>query len=196
MFANLLKQKWEIEESVNKLHSQYIALRQQSIIGDNSTNDQKDCVNDSLKTKIDILKKIKQQYSEFCQLSEELRGEIKEASETVKAVEQETDWIAECLNIKFPEELKRQRVEKTVKSVPQIQKAAEYQENDNNIEQNKSLVEEEEKDNLSDKENSENNLEYFSPNLQIRKSFVTDESKLYTPAIKSQTKSKKNLLYK
>ncbi|KAL7039068.1 hypothetical protein ACKWTF_009784 [Chironomus riparius] len=185
MFGNLLKEKLIIEENVRKLQNKYIALRQQSIIENNQSEELKTCVSDILEQKQKVLSKIKHEYTEIARVYNDLETLLSSTKETALKTEELIDNLAESLNLKFPEELTR----KSVTEHPQIQNPEENQLDDNNIDKN---VEE---DLDSDKENSkvdttpESSSDYFSPILQIRKSNPINDQ-LYTPAFKSQSNNR------
>ena len=68
MFGNLLKEKRTIEEKIRKLQNKYIALRHQSIIGNNQSEEEKNIVKDNLAQKQAILNKIKQEHRQFLRI--------------------------------------------------------------------------------------------------------------------------------
>lgn len=186
MFGNLLKEKWIIEEKVRKLQNKYITLRNQSVVKNCQSEEQKSCVDSILQQKQAILNQIKNQYTEIGKVYNDLEKLLADTKETALRTEELINDLAESLNINFPEEFLQQG---PIDYSPIQNNREENQLNDNNIYNN--VVENSD----SDKENSkvettpETSPDYFSPIIQIRKSVPLD-NQLYTPAYKSQSKHK------
>lgn len=182
MFSGLFKEKQLLEERVRVLQNQYIAFKQQQIIGNNTTDEQKENLHKILDYKIKEIARIKEEYNEAVSVSKEIYTLLKDTKEAAESTGKIIDLLAQSLNIEYPEELTI-RAQTNKRTVPLIQ-----------IEQVKRLSDQNSSSSeVDDKENSKDQSDYFSPNIQIRKSLVTDEN-IFTPAIKSQKKPKNPFL--
>lgn len=181
MFGNLWTEKRKIDDKVRKLQNKHILMRQQNILENNQNAEEEKRNLAILECKQKYLQEVYSEYQQVIKTHKDLKELLKDTKETALNTEKVIDSLAQSLNIKFPEKLMRKKIAKLSLPVPQIPI---FQTDEKNQLDDKNSSED-----SSDKENSKVDFEgYFSPNLQIRKSLVTDDSKLYTPAIKSQIK--------
>lgn len=193
MFCALLKAKLEIEAKINNLQKNYLELLSSSVRQlEFSNQNNTEIASSLLKAKVETVEKIIVDYKAALNQHHQTSAEIIETKETAEQLEADLDNLLVALQIEVPEELKKQPVQLTeIVQRLSIQTAFELSdEEEENKENSKNCPESEEEENASDKENSVLNSSggYFSPNIQIKKSFVSDNDALYTPAIKSSSK--------
>lgn len=178
MFALLMKNKMIIENKVSELQGKYLEnLQVYSKSTENDNDEEIEKVKKELREKLKVVSRILNNYKVSLQQNHELKQEVCTARDVALSIESEVDLLCMSLNLHFPDELKKHTRQDQLSD-------------ENN--------EEEEEEEESDKENSvipeeiyrvSSSDEYFSPNIQVRKSTIDSEA-LFTPAIKSNTKSK------
>jgi hypothetical protein len=188
MFCSLLKAKLDIEAKVINLQKDYLELFSFSLRQTDTENNKTENAKKLLQEKIETVEKIVGEYKIVLNQHHQISAEIIEAKETAEELNENIDSLFELLQIEIPEELKHRQQPTEILTRFSIQPAFETSdEEEENKENSRSYQEEEE---LSDKENSglNNSSDYFSPNIQIKKSIVADNDALYTPAVKSSSK--------
>lgn len=197
MFAVLLKAKLDIESKVVNLQKKYIELLRNpilpvrfSITEENSF----DAAEKLIEEKIIKIADIREQYISALRKFTEVKALLAEVKESAEKVESEIDWLFDALKLKVPEDL----VKKTTEETETGAEAASSEQPEAKDSTYTFLTDEEEeedfREDFSDKENSQScapksdSDNYFSPNIQIRKSFKGNNTDCYTPAIKSSSK--------
>lgn len=196
MFGVFLKAKLDLEGKINSLERIYVDLLRAPIceLRYNKTNDGDKALS-IVREKLELLEKIKEEYSAALETYSNLTNEIAEAKEIVEDVELQLDCLFEAFAIEIPEDLKYKNKSPEARYIkPPTPKSPAEEEEDK---ENTQIFGEEEEDEGSDKENSRSRVEqfsdsgsgeYFSPNVHIRKSFKDNNVDCYTPAIKSHSK--------
>lgn len=194
MFSVFLKAKKEIEAKVNNLQKTYLDLLNAPIreIQFKSHNILEKA-NQIIEEKLETLSEIRAEYEETLTQFEQIARIVTETKEVTEETESFLDFCFATFNIEIPEELQH-KVKSPSQNTPLEDLTAHqsYQETDDEEDKENShlyLEEEEEEEDAEesfDKENlqSPNSDDFFSPNVQFRKS----SNKCFTPAIKSNKK--------
>lgn len=195
MFCALLKAKLDIEAKVINLQKNYLEILSspvREIEFSNENNAEK--AKNLLEVKIETLHEIVGEYKAALRLHHQISAEIVEARETAEELSDHLDNLFEALGIEIPEDLKSRPQPEQLTEIVQrlaIQPSSDDEEEDK---ENSQIVYQnsEQEEEISDKENnSSSSGDYFSPNIQIKKSFVDSTATndiLYTPAVKSSSK--------
>lgn len=197
LFGVFLHRKIEIESKVNHLQRTYLQLLRAPIQSLDLDNNSKAAVEKLLKEKLEKCKNIKSEISQILNTHRELCESVTEAKYHCIGIEKSLDYLFEALKIENPEPLAEPTEESNLSSATLKQEVQHLAQRNESIlsefDANISARDEEEDEN-SDKENYQSpppsDLEdsYFSPNVQIRKSFRTTDAECFTPAIKSHSK--------
>lgn len=201
MFSVFLKAKYDIEAKLNNLQKTYLDLlnapiREIQFTSHNNNEKAQQIIDEKLETLSEIKKNYKEALTRFEQLSK-LLIETKEVTEDTESY---LDFCFEVFGIEIPEDLQRKPPQSPIQDIPNQHPAAHqsYQTTDDEEDKENSRIypeeEEENSEESFDKENlqSPNSDEFFSPNIQIRKSFKIGNTECFTPAVKSTSKSKQS----
>lgn len=185
MFEVLLKEKIKIEAKVSALQQTYIDIMKISLREIASTDKNNvQAAEKLLNKKIKDLENIKKEYKELLHEHKKFAGDLSEAKEAVTSLEVSLDEVFTELNFDIPDDLKTETDNNHIS-------VHELQEEDK---ENSTYCKEE--DSLEDcdyyKEDSSLQLassgEYFSPDIQIQKSFGSSTAGCCTPAFKHSSK--------
>lgn len=198
MFGVFLKAKLNIESNLANLQRLYLDLLnaplRELIVTKNTNSEQ---AIEIIQEKIIFLESIKKEYESALNQYKTLSVELSEASETSDKFESQIDSLFTKLGIEIPTDLRRKD---PIEESTGIEDTEDYENiSGSNItytqrSQLSREEEEEQEEELSDKENSQSfsgdSDVFFSPNIQIRKSYQVTGSNLdcYTPAVKSHSK--------
>lgn len=201
MFEVLLKKKIEIELQICAFQRTYLALLKQRIQPIEFTDKNNETkAAEIISEKIERLESIEQEYLEILKQHKQVSTQIAEAREVAEEIEAQLDFVAGELEIEIPDDLRKpintESPQSKVKAEPEYQSEEQEQQEEASFSYRE--YKEEEESIESDKENGTwrkssspvtfDSGEYFSPNIQIQKSFGTSSSGCFTPALKSQSK--------
>lgn len=190
MFGVFLKTKLDIEAKLHKLQKDYIDLVRSPLLQNLNEENNLEAAKKLIEEKISNLESVKQELSSYLNQSRETSELLIEVSEASEAIESELDQLFEVLNLEIPEDLKHKSLNLAAETNPTESQPIPIEAAQDYLTEDESSEEEED---ASDKENSRivetksDSDEYFSPNIQIRKSFK-ENNECYTPAVKSTSK--------
>lgn len=194
MFAILFKKKLELEKKVRQLQNNYLQILKLYEV--NESQEKLTHLKETLKIKEQVLGKIAAEYKSIEKTYSDLSRDLSNAKNSAIEIDEQLDLLAHSLNIQFPENLKRKEKDETILTKTE------------NVE---NQLYDKIKENDTDEEDKENSIvlnnpnrilvdsdEYFSPNIQIRKSLINQNNQsTYTPALKKSNSKipKKTLNY-
>lgn len=195
MFGVFLKAKLEIEAKLSHLQTFYLQLLRSPIapILWNDFNNI-DKASEILKVKLKTLEDIKEEYTTTLLQYEETNKALLEAKETSEDLEYQLDQLFELFGLEIPVDLmKKERSPLQDLSPELIITEREIEEEGYDEDKENSQIYQEfgsDKEILERSEClSDSEEQYFSPNIQIRKSIGNVTADCYTPAVKSHSKS-------